>query len=321
MQKDESNINPLRSGVTVIIPCYNYAHFLGAALDSVLAQTYTNLEVIVIDDGSPDNTAEVASKYEGRIRYVRQGNQGLSASRNNGLALASNEYVALLDADDEWEPSFIETLMGKIRELPDDFGLVACLDYKIGFNGERIPDRKRDSLTGEVTTRDLLLKNRFFPGAVLVRKNALRKAGGFDTSLRSSEDRDMWIRLSSICRLWVLPDKLIRVRKHGSNMSGHGSRMRENKKMVLAKARMEGRVPSKDLGFWLQAHSVVDYQCSWIFHGEQKHGTALIGILRSILLWPFPMDHLRLDVPHFFRIRALPRFFFSALASLFVGRS
>ena len=72
MQKDESNINPLRSGVTVIIPCYNYAHFLGATLDSVLAQTYTNLEIIVIDDGSPDNTAEVASKYEGRYYEMRK---------------------------------------------------------------------------------------------------------------------------------------------------------------------------------------------------------------------------------------------------------
>ena len=69
--------------------------------------------------------------------------------------------------------------MSKIKELPDNYGLVACLDYKIGINGERIPDRKCDSLTGEVTTRDLLLKNRFFPGAVLVRKNIPRKAGGF----------------------------------------------------------------------------------------------------------------------------------------------
>ena len=71
MQKGESNIIPVPTGVSVIIPCYNYAHFLGAALDSVLAQSYGNLEVIVIDDGSPDNTAQVASKYEGRIRYVR----------------------------------------------------------------------------------------------------------------------------------------------------------------------------------------------------------------------------------------------------------
>ena len=110
-----------------------------------------------------------------RIRYVRQENQGLSASRNNGLAMASNEYVALLDADDEWEPSFIETLMGKIRELPDDFGLVACLDYKIGFNGERIPD-KRDSLTGEGSQHERsFVKESIFPGAVLVRKNACGK--------------------------------------------------------------------------------------------------------------------------------------------------
>jgi len=93
--------------------------------------------------------------------------------------------------------------------------------------------------------------------------------------------------------------------------------MRENKKMVLAKARREGRVPAGDMAFWLQVHSVVDYQCSWIFHGERKHGAALLGILRSILLWPLPMDHACLDVPPLFRARALPRFMLAALGGLF----
>jgi hypothetical protein len=317
VQVKDPGTESAQPGVSVIIPCYNYAHFLEAALDSVLAQTYPNLEILVIDDGSPDNTAEVAARYDRRICYVHQENQGLSASRNNGIRMATHDYVALLDADDEWEPEFMERLMRKMVELPDDFGLVACLDYKIGVQGERIPDRRRDSLTGEVNTEDLLLKNRFFPGAVVVRKALLEKTGGFDTTLRSSEDRDMWIRLSSLCRLWILPDKLIRVRKHGNNMSGHGARMRENKKKVLAKARKEGCAPATNFLFWLQVHSVVDYQCSWIFHGERKNAAALAGILRSILLWPLPMNHARLDVPPLFRIRALPRFLLTWLSSLF----
>ncbi|MBT3467913.1 MAG: glycosyltransferase family 2 protein [Opitutae bacterium] len=302
--------------VSIIIPCYNYARFLGAALDSVLAQTYPALEVIVIDDGSPDNTGEVVARYGDRVRYIHQENQGLSASRNNGIQLASHDFIALLDADDEWEPTFLESLMAKMLSLPESFGLVACLDYKIGVDGEVILDRNRDSLTGEVTSRDLLLKNRFFPGAVVIRKALFAQVGGFDTALRSSEDRDMWIRLSAACRLWIIPDKLIRVRKHGNNMSGHGARMRENKKKVLAKARKEGVVGRSAYTFWLQAHSVVDYQTSWIFHGECKHWPALRGIIRSFLLWPLPMNHVHLDVPIFFRIRALPRFILAWLGSL-----
>jgi glycosyltransferase involved in cell wall biosynthesis len=303
--------------VSIIIPCYNYARFLGAALDSVLAQTYPSMEVIVIDDGSPDNTGEVAACYGDRIRYIHQENQGLSASRNNGIQLASHDFIALLDADDEWEPTFLEALMEKMLSLPDSFGLVACLDHKIGADGEPILDRRRDSLTGEVTSRDLLLKNRFFPGAVVVRKELFAQVGGFDPALRSSEDRDMWIRLSSVCRLWIIPDKLIRVRKHGNNMSGHGARMLENKKKVLAKARREGVVDRYAYTFWLQVHSVVDYQTSWIFHGECKHWPALLGIIRSLLLWPLPMDHARLDVPVLFRIRALPRFALAWMGSFF----
>lgn len=319
MQQADGKAKEDLPGVSVIIPCYNYARFLGAALDSVLAQTWPNVEVIVIDDGSPDNTGKVAARYGERIRYIHQENQGLSASRNNGIGFASHDYLALLDADDEWEPTCLEALMSKMLQLPEEFGLVACLDYKIGTDGERIPDRRRDSLTGEVSVQDLLLKNRFFPGAVVVRKALFDEVGPFDTELRSSEDRDMWIRLSLVCRLWILPEKLIRVRKHGSNMSGNGARMRANKKKVLTKARQEGRIPAWDFAFWLRVHSVVDYQCSWIFHGERKHGAALAGILRSLFLWPLPMAHARLDVPVLFRIRALLRFLLAWLGSFFSG--
>ena len=85
--------------VSVVIPCYNQAHFLGEAIESVLAQTYPHLEIVVVDDGSTDNTGEVAARYPG-VRYVRQENQGLAAARNTGLRHSSGDYLVFLDADD-----------------------------------------------------------------------------------------------------------------------------------------------------------------------------------------------------------------------------
>src|SRR5215204_1328714 len=93
--------------VSVVIPCYNQAHFLGEAIESVLAQSYPNFEIIVVDDGSPDNTSEVAASYP-RVRLVRQENQGLSAARNSGLARSEGEYVVFLDADDRLLPGALQ---------------------------------------------------------------------------------------------------------------------------------------------------------------------------------------------------------------------
>src|SRR5215210_2105808 len=93
--------------VSVIIPCYNQAHFLGEAIESVLGQSYPNFEIVVVDDGSPDDTAEVAARYP-EVRYICQDNQGLSAARNTGLGQSEGEYVVFLDADDRLLPEALE---------------------------------------------------------------------------------------------------------------------------------------------------------------------------------------------------------------------
>src|SRR5215211_9350661 len=103
---------PAEAGlVSVVIPCYNQAHFLGEAIESVLSQSYRNFEILVVDDGSTDNTSEVASRYE-RVRIVRQENRGLSGARNRGLREAKGEYVVFLDADDRLLPGALEASLG-----------------------------------------------------------------------------------------------------------------------------------------------------------------------------------------------------------------
>lgn len=300
-------------GVSVIIPCYNYADYMSAAIESVLQQDYKNYELIVIDDGSTDNTAEITAKYNGKIRYIRQENQGLSATRNNGINYSLNDYICFLDADDEWEAGFLSRIMEEFKSVPEDVAVIACLDSKIGKYGESIEDREHNSKLGEITTKDILLKNRFFPGAAVIKKNVFKDVGIFDQSLRSSEDRDMWIRISCMHKIWLIPDRLIRVRKHGENMSSNARRMRENKLAVVRKSYEAGCVSKKDVLFWLKVNSLINYQISWIFYNQGEKLSSIFSIIKSLLLWPLMMDRNKIDVPILFRARALVRFLLPGL--------
>src|SRR5690349_21494110 len=112
----DSAASSTATSVSVIIPTYNYAHYLPCAIDSVLAQTQPAAEVIVVDDGSTDATREVCARYtDPRVRYVHQSNAGLSAARNTGLREARSPLVAFLDADDRWEPAFLGTTLERLN--------------------------------------------------------------------------------------------------------------------------------------------------------------------------------------------------------------
>ncbi|MEM4724269.1 MAG: glycosyltransferase family A protein, partial [Candidatus Hadarchaeum sp.] len=107
------------SSVSVIIPCYNHGHYLPCAVNSVMAQTFADWEAIIVDDGSTDNTREVAAQFtDSRVRYIYQDNRGLAAARNTGIRAAQGEYLAFLDADDEWEPTFLEACVAALSQQP-----------------------------------------------------------------------------------------------------------------------------------------------------------------------------------------------------------
>ena len=297
--------------VSVIIPAYNYARFLPAAIDSALQQRFANREVIVVDDGSTDDTAKVAENYGGRVRCIHQQNAGLPAARNTGVRMARGEFVGFLDADDEWLPELLEEAMAAFARLPPEFGIVAFRHSYINEAGEPLALKDlRPEIDEEVPCRDLVMATRFSPSAVVARRAALVEAGYFDPSLRSAEDRDMWMRAASQYRVLLCRQRRARVRRHGTNMSRNADRMKENTRRVLAKAWEARLVPRGQAAFWLQAYSFHAFQTAWMYHSEHRRGAAVRDMLKSVVLWPWFARPRKINEPCLFRARALARFLF-----------
>lgn len=227
--------------VSVIIPCYNTAVYLAEAVDSALRQTYADFEVIVIDDGSTDNTSEVMARFssDNRLCYHYQSNEGLSAARNKGIKLANGSFIALLDADDVWEK---EKLAQQVAVLEKDasIGLVFSDFSSFDVNGI-IASRKNSGCYNEgVDFERLFHRNNFiYPSTVLIRQEVFESCGLFDTKLRSAEDYDMWLRIAKTYRIVGIDAALVRIRQHGANMSSNVLRMLENEIAVIDKYQAE----------------------------------------------------------------------------------
>ena len=187
------------ASVTVIMPAFRVTAYIAEALESVFRQTYTDYEVIVINDGCPDtvNLERVLEPYLGRIRYIKQErNTGPAGARNTGLHAANSPYVALLDADDLWEPQYLETHMGMLLADPT-LDVVYCNARIFGQTN----DAGRNSMDllpseGEVNFASLITLKCNVNISSTVRREALLKIGGFDTSQRRCEDFDLWLRLA-----------------------------------------------------------------------------------------------------------------------------
>ena len=180
---------PSTPRVAVVIPCYGQAEFLPATVASVCAQTYGELEIVIVDDGSPDDTAAVAERLasghaERPIRLVRQHNQGLSASRNNGIAAATGEYVLVLDSDDLIAPTFIQDCVAVLDARPD-ISIAYGQQRYFGDENQFTPMPEYDLV--QLTQRNL------FPCTALYRRRAFDEVGGYDEGLTSYEDWDFWL--------------------------------------------------------------------------------------------------------------------------------
>lgn len=213
-QLSESQPHELTPRVSVIIPTYNSAQYLDEAINSILKQTYTNYEIIVIDDGSTDNTVELLEPYQEKIHYFYQENQGVSAARNQGIALSKGEFIAFLDADDIFMPHKLEKQVAVFEQQPD-LGIVNSGYRLIRENGEFIADIKRWETIPELTIETWILHQPVLPSAMMFRKEWLEKVNGFDTRWFSSEDVDLVFRLiAQGCRGVWLPEVTIYYRRH-----------------------------------------------------------------------------------------------------------
>jgi glycosyltransferase involved in cell wall biosynthesis len=231
------------TSVSVIIPTYNYSRFIGEAIDSALAQTRAPLEVIVVDDGSTDGTAEVLAAYGDRIRVLRQKNSGVAMARNAGIAAARGEYLAFLDSDDAWYPRKLERQMPRFDAEPS-LGLVHCGAETIDSEGRTLK-MSVDGMEGQVAEAMLRLDREVIMpqgSSIVVPKRVAEEIGGFDARLPPSEDWDFCYRVAARYAVGYVAEVLVRYRLHGSGIHMNIGRMERAMLIALEKAFADPRV-------------------------------------------------------------------------------
>lgn len=192
--------------ITVIIPAYNRVSTLARAIQSVLAQSYKASEIIVIDDGSTDATGEVAKMYPDIIR-LRQNNMGVSTARNNGVMMASHEWVAFLDSDDTWHPKKLAFQVAHHKTNPDS--LISYTDEVWMRNDKACPIPKKFHKPEKVTFENSLGYCNIASSSVLINKEYFERVGGFDEGMEVCEDYDLWLRILKDTPIDLVPQKLI----------------------------------------------------------------------------------------------------------------
>ena len=271
--------------VSVIIPTYNYGHFLGEAIQSVLDQTFTDFEIIIVNDGSTDNTNEVAESFtDPRIRYIYQENRGLSAARNTGIKASSGVYIATLDSDDMWLQQNLEIVVKRLDSHPD-VGLV-CSDLQVYDDAtgailgrfwydKRSHSRVNPKKAARFALQYLLHRGCFIaPQAILVRRTVFHEVGYFDESLRTHEDWDMAVRIVQRFPIETIDIPLVINRKHGVSMQSNIERMYEGAIIVLNKAIHSYSLCSSDLKIVRRrlARTHFSYGKEMIVHGNIAAG-------------------------------------------------
>lgn len=204
---------------SVIIPAYNQARYVGAAVESGLGQSYPPAEIIVVDDGSTDETPALLAGYGEAIQVIRQENQGLAAARNRGIAAAQGEWLAFLDSDDRWRPDYLQQMAAVVAIAPRPVAAFAAWQY-MDSSGTVMPQAVIP-FGGDVqrVAAELVWRNSLLPSAAVVRREAAGQVGGFDTGLAACEDWDMWLRLQPLGRFALVRSVLMDYRTHGENMS------------------------------------------------------------------------------------------------------
>jgi glycosyltransferase involved in cell wall biosynthesis len=232
LMKIPENGQPL---VSVIIPNYNHTRFIPYAIRSVLAQGYPHYEIIVVDDGSTDDSREVVARFGDKVHYIWQENQGLAGARNTGIRAARGELIGLLDADDEWHPNYLEEMVALSGEYPEA-AVFYCMAQCMDVNGRGLPQFVGGPAVDPKLLYQVLLRSNFIiPSTVMFRRKAILDSGCFDAGLRSCEDWDLWLRLLSKGTIVGASKSLARYRVHESSLSINVEGMHTATKKVVEK--------------------------------------------------------------------------------------
>ena len=260
--------------VSVVITCYNYGKYLIESIQSALDQTFSCFEIIVIDDGSTDNTRSLMSKYvsDSRVRYIYQENLGRPKAKNRGIAESKGEFVAFLDADDIWALDKIER---QIELFTDpDIGVVYCRRNWIDPEGRVITGNERRLRRGNIL--DFIFVDNFICfSSSIVRKHLLTAVGGFDENLPMGIDYDLWTRLAARCQFDYVDERLVKYRTGHANLSKNVSRRYACAQQIMNKALSNPEIVEK-LSWWVPRLAWADTWSNmgrdYVVQGNYKDG-------------------------------------------------
>jgi glycosyltransferase involved in cell wall biosynthesis len=240
--------------VSVVIPAYNCGRFIEAALSSARAQTYTNFEIIVVDDGSTDGTAAVVRRVmasDARLRFITQENAGVALARNRAIDEAKGTLIAPLDADDVWHPSKLEKQVRMLLASPAEVGVIYCWARVIDDHGDVVHVRPARLAFNGYVYANLILGN-FLSNAStpLIRRSVLTQVGGYDPGFRARsaqgmEDIDLYLKLAKVCEFRIVPELLVGYRLTPTSMSMDVAQMQRSVEIHMQRARRQNpRLPS-----------------------------------------------------------------------------
>jgi len=283
--KDEARMRSYLPRVSVIIPTYNRSKLLRVALESALAQTYPNIEVIVVDDGSTDDTAEVMAQYAGRVTYIKQANQDAAAARNTGIRAASGEYLTFLDDDDLILPTKIERQVQVLASRPE-VGLVHCRFYHTNEDGNYL--YKAGLLPEGEVLQKLVCSDFVWMGAPLIRRHCFDQVGLFDEEIPSiAADWDMWLRVAQAgYRFACVQEPLGAYRIHGSNMVFDAAKLERGVFAVLEKVFSNPQLPADVAILKEQAHGRARFWISCQYYVVGQWDDARRNLAAALALCP-----------------------------------
>jgi hypothetical protein len=255
--------------VSVIIPCYNQARFLGEAIESVLAQTYPHFEVVVIDDGSTDNTSEVAARYPG-VRCIRQENRGLAEARNEGIRRSNGGYLVFLDADDRLLPNALEVGLSELKAHPE-CAFVSGHCRFVDVDGSPLSTPLQTPIEGDHYEALLRTCYVWMPAEVMYQRVLLEYVGGFDPVVSSSADYDLYLRIARQYPVHQHSEVVADYRRHGTNMTRNPVLMLKSEVTVLRRQR-------RHLGRLMQYR---DAYKAGMKHSQKYFGEPLVGEARA----------------------------------------
>ncbi|RSL17545.1 glycosyl transferase family 2 [Edaphobacter aggregans] len=281
--------------VDVIIPSFNAAHYLPAAIESVVSQTFDDWQILLVDDGSTDNTAEVIAPFLERLgskfKYIKQNNRGLPAARNTAIKASTAEFLALLDADDVWLPCRLSESLKAFAERPQAglaYGLVTTIDPE-GQLGRTFAGNPRYA-EGNIAPYIYMRKVELPCPTMTFRRKCVDEVGLFDETMRATEDRDLWLRIALRYEVAFVPKVIAHYRISPGSMSTDPNRM----------LRAQLQFINKHYG--APGCGILARQISWAraykqradaLKSQNRPWAALISSLRAVAICPIDMDNPR----------------------------